>query len=393
MSTFNTRKLLAGIALLGLMLGGGAAQAAGTLSGTSITNTATLVTSTETTSSNSTAFTVDNKVKVTVTETNNTATLVISGATSQVVTYTVTNDGNTTQDYQLTAANVASGATLFSTTDTFDTTNCSARVDGNSNGTYESGSDTATFLDEIGPDITTTVFIVCDIGAQANNAFAIMSLMATTADAGAATTLGAITTETSGANTSGIDVVFADTSGSETVDVARDGIHSARDAYVVSAATVTVNKNVALICDPFNYNTNAKFIPGAYVQYTITLTNTSSTVAASLTSLSDSLNSNTVLDPDLRQGSVSACESSSPLSAINNSVQFVCSSASDCQFSTGSGTGTTRYATHTTDADGVSYTGTAGVSTGTVNINFGTMGDTSLQPLATMNVKFNAIIQ
>jgi hypothetical protein len=393
MSTFNTRKLLAGIALLGLMLGGGAAQAAGTLSDTLITNTATLITSTETTSSNATTFTVDNKVKVTVTETNSTSTLVLSGATSQVVTFTVTNDGNTTQDYQLTAANVASGATLFSTTDTFDTTGCSARVDASPfNGTYD-GTDTATSLDEILPDVTSTVFIVCDIGAQANNAFAVMSLMATTANAGTVSTLGAITTETSGANTSGIDVVFADTSGSETVDVARDGIHSARDAYVVSAATVTVNKNVSLLCDPFNYNTNAKFIPGAYVQYTVTLTNTSSTVAASLTSLSDTLNANTALDPDLRQGSASACESSSPLSAINNSVQFVCSSASDCVFSTGSGTGTTRYATHTTDADGVSYTGAAGVSTGTVNVNFTTMGSTSLQPLATMAIKFNAIIQ
>lgn len=393
MSTFNTRKLLAGIALLGLMLGGTAAHAAGTAAGTSITNTATLVTTGETVTSNQTDFTVDNKVKVTVSESNNTATLVTTPATDVVVTFTVTNDGNFTQDYQLTAANVANGtaSAVFSTNDTFDATSCSAFADGNANGTYESGFDTATFLNAVAPDVTQTVFVVCDIPSSlANNSFAAISLMATTSDSTTAG-LDAITVETSGANTSGIDVVFADTTGSESVDTARDGKHSARDAYVVSTATVTVSKSVSLVCDPFNYNTNPKFIPGAYVQYELTLTNTGG-AEATLTSITDVLNSNTALDPDLRVGASNACESSAPLSAIGNSVRVVCSdTVNDCQFTTGtSGGAGIRFFTGASDSDGVTYTGTTG---GTLAATFATMGDASLGASDTMTIRFNAIIQ
>src|SRR3989339_537953 len=52
-----------------------------------------------------TAFVVDNKVNLTVAESNSTVTSVSPGATNQVTTFTVTNTGNTAQGYTLVGAN------------------------------------------------------------------------------------------------------------------------------------------------------------------------------------------------------------------------------------------------------------------------------------------------
>ena len=57
-----------------------------------------------------------------------------------------------------------------------------------------------------------------------------------------------------GANTAGVDVVFADMAGSAGAgtDDARDGKHSAFGTFTVSAAALTVSKAAAVYSDPFN---------------------------------------------------------------------------------------------------------------------------------------------
>ena len=84
--------------------------------------------------------------------------------------------------------------------------------------------------------------------------------------------LGAALTETAGADTAGVDIVFGDAAGTD--DGARDAAHSSRSAYRVVSAALSVAKISTLICDPFNGTTNPKRIPGAIVRWTITITNT-----------------------------------------------------------------------------------------------------------------------
>ena len=90
---------------------------------------------------------------------------------------------------------------------------------------------------------------------------------ATAEAGGAAATQGAVLTATAGANTAGVDTVFAD--GAGTSDAANDGKISAKGDYTVSAAVLTVNKYATLISDPINGATNPKMIPGAVVDGSI----------------------------------------------------------------------------------------------------------------------------
>lgn len=307
--------LLAGAALLGLVTQ--SALAVGTASGTSITNLATLsytvggvtqtpigssATGNTTGAGTATAFVVDNKVNVTVVEGNATFTTVVPGQLAAVTTFTVTNAGNTAQDFALTAADVVAAQTLFGLADNFVTTNIKVFVDANANGTYEAATDTATFIDELPANGTKTVFVVVDIPvAQINNDAALVSLTAITHDAGAAG-LGALTVDLLAANTAGVDVVFADALGTD--DIARDGKHSARDAYKVVSAIISVAKTVTLLCDPFNGGKNVanpKNIPGAAVQYAITITN-SGMASATLSQVTDALNAALGFDTTLISG-------------------------------------------------------------------------------------------
>jgi len=316
--------LLAGAALLGMVTQ--SALAVGTASGTTIANLAKLSYSVGGTAQNeicsstagnttgnggttgttctsgtngalSTTFVVDNKVNVTVAEGNTTFTTVVPGQTNAVTTFTVTNNGNTAQDYALTAADVAAGQTLFGLTDSFVTSNIRVFVDANANGVYDAATDTATFIDELAANSSRTVFVVVDIpAAQANGDDAIVSLTATTRNAGAAG-LGAVTNQTVGANTAGVDVVFATAAGTDTA--ALSGSHSARDAYSVVSAVISVAKTATLLCDPLNGITNPKNIPGAIVQWTVTIHN-GGAAPATLSTITDTLDANTTHDPGLR---------------------------------------------------------------------------------------------
>ena len=308
----------------------GLASAAGTASSTTITNRSsltysvgsvaqTLIESSPTGNSTpgatlgaDTTFVVDNKVAVLVTESNSTYTSVTPGQTAAVTTFTVTNQGNTTQDFALTAANLSSGAILFSGTDNFDATSCSAFRESGTTAGYQVLEDTATYIDELPASGTTTatVYVVCNIPTGlANGSNAVVSLTATARAGGTAASLGAALTETTGANTAGVDIVFADGAGTD--DGSRDAAHSARDAYRVVSAALTVTKTVTLVCDPLNSTTSPKNIPGAVVRWTITVSNAvTASASATLTQVSDALNANSTFDPDLITGAGGAagCE-------------------------------------------------------------------------------------
>ena len=269
------------------------AFAAGTAAGSTITNTVTVnyqvgtVAQTATGASNT--FTVDRKVNLTVAEVGTTTTQVSPGQTAAVTTFTVTNTSNATLDFALVAAQQAGGAGAHSNTDNFDVTNVKIYADTNANGSYDAGTDTLiTYLDELAADASKTVFVVADIPlGRVTNDVAAVTLTATGREGGGAAAQGVALTETTGANTAGMDTVFADGAGA--TDAARNADFSVKDDYTVLAAALSISKLSTVISDPLNGTTNPKAIPGATIEYCIVVSNAAGSATASNVAISDPL--------------------------------------------------------------------------------------------------------
>ncbi len=224
-----------------------------------------------------TTFVVDNKILHTVAEVGGAATATAPGATNVVATFSVTNTGNAAQGYQLAVTNLTGGA-LFSQTDNTDVSNLRAFRDVNNNSTYEPGVDTEQFINSLAEDATVRVFVVADVPVTtSNNQYANVQLAARAATAG--TNGATLVTQSTGAdNPTVVDIVFADVGAT-----ARDGIHEAADQYTIQSASLTVSKARTVISDPFNNTTNPKAIPGAVVEYAISVANTGATTASGVT--------------------------------------------------------------------------------------------------------------
>lgn len=295
----NQVKYLAAILLL---MGVQQAQAAGTLQGTNVGNTASVNysvggVSQPSVSSNTVNFLVDRRINLTVAEVGGTPTNVIPGSIDRVTTFTVSNTTNGIQDFRLLASNDLPGpGTAFGNTDNFDASNVRVFADVNGNGTYDPAIDTQTFIDELGPDQSRTVFVLVDIPvSQVNGDIAGVTLRAFAANSGTGGALGADATQTVGADTPGVvDTVFGDAAGAAntTGDLARDGSHSDDDEYDVVTAALTVVKSQTVISDPFNGAVNPKAIPGAVIEYCIDINNTGATQADAIV-MTDAIPANT----------------------------------------------------------------------------------------------------
>ena len=269
------------------------ALAAGTAAGSTITNTVTVnyqvgtVAQTATGASNS--FIVDRKINLTVAEVGTTTTQVSPGQLAAVTTFTVTNTSNATLDFALTAAQQVGGAGAHSNTDSFDVSNVKIYVDTNGNGTYDAGTDTlVTYLDELAADTAKTVFVVADVPLSlTTGAVSAVTLTATGKEGGTAASQGVALSETTTANTAGMDTVYADGAGA--TDSARNADFSAKDDYTVLAAALTVTKTSVVISDPLNGTTNPKAIPGATIEYCIIVSNAAGSAAASSVAINDPL--------------------------------------------------------------------------------------------------------
>lgn len=296
----TTKVLTAASVIAVAAIGAAPAFAAGTAAGSNIVNNVTVnytVGSVAQTAINaSNTFVVDRKVTLTVAPVGTTTTNVSPGQLAAVATFTVTNTSNATLDFGLAVAQQTGGVAPHGGSDNFDVTGPSLFLDANTNGSYDVGTDTAvTYLDEILADGVRTVFVVSTIPAgRLTNDVAAVTLTAQAREGLAAGTQGAVVTETSGANTAGMDTVLADTAGA--TDIVRDGQFSARNDYTVSAAALTVIKTSTIISDPFNGTTNPKMIPGAIVGYCIQVANAAGGADATAVSISDTLPSQTTYD-------------------------------------------------------------------------------------------------
>lgn len=272
-----TSKLLGASAAVALVaLNTAPAYASGTTAGTSITNNVSVnykvggVDQTQATASDT--FVVDEKISFIITETNNAATSVSPGETQAVTTFEVTNTSNTTIDIGLVATQQSGGSSAFGGTDTFDGTNTKIFVDTNNDGVFSPGDEEVTYLDQVLADQTVKVFVVTDIPiTQVTGDIATVILTGTAEDGQTEGSEGAVLTSTSGADTEGVDTVLADMSGYNDVDY--DGKFSARDDYSVLAALITAYKQSTVVWDPVNLDSDPKNIPGATVEYCITVSN------------------------------------------------------------------------------------------------------------------------
>lgn len=366
--------MLAGAALFGLV--SQSALALGTASGTSISNTATLsytvgaVTQTPITSA-AAAFLVDNKVNMTVLQVGGLATTVIPDplvGTVATSTFSVTNNGNTTQDFALAVANLGNGTVNpfgGALVDNYTATACTVTnivvIGAGSMGAYTAADQ---HINALAPDSSATVTVSCTTpAAQANDSLAVISLTATVHANNAANTLGAVLVNDTGVDVPGtVQIVFADTAGSD--DLALSGSHSARDAYVVQTAVLSISKVATVMCDPANGSTNPKNIPGAYVQYAITISNTGS-AAATLSTVSDALQAQLTFDPALISGAGVATNCAAGLQSLSGTG-----------FGALKGTGTTTYAVPGLATQNV----TAGATTTgqNVSIDFATLAGTAI---------------
>jgi uncharacterized repeat protein (TIGR01451 family) len=279
---------------------GSLAHAAGTDAGVSISNTASVnytVGGVAQAQVNSPAaqFVVDRKIDLNLIETNTAASNTTPGATAVVTTYKLTNTGNGTQGYNFTSANV--GGTLFSHADAYDVSNLVVRVSGAAcvpatTTTPAYAGETATTVPTLAEDACVYVFVLADsptsaLNAQAANVrlTAITREATTLADLDAAAAAALLVAD----DPATVQIVYADSATAG--QTARDGRAFADDQYYIVGPALAATK-VAVVQTDALQPTNPKPIPGATVQYTITLTN-SGAAAADAVAIGDSIPANT----------------------------------------------------------------------------------------------------
>ncbi len=246
-----------------------------------------------------TTFKVDKKLMFITEETNGVETITAPGLTNVVTVFRVTNNTNGPEDFQLTASNVATGTglTIFGRTETspngidmnvgtLRAVVSNAACSTSTMTTPAFASETATFINQLPEDSCKYVFVVGDTPSSAvNGNVAIVKLTVRPSVAG--TSGATLEAQTAAADVAGtVENVFAETgptTGTSVGNADKDGISFAYDEYVVG--TLSVAKTYAVISDGFTTTAGAaKAIPGAVVEYTITVQNNGlATTGATLT--------------------------------------------------------------------------------------------------------------
>jgi uncharacterized repeat protein (TIGR01451 family) len=230
------------------------AHAAGTRAGSTISNTASASfdngAGTQTIDSNQVDLRVDELLDVTVDSSDPADVPTTPGATGQLLTFSLTNNGNGQEGFAL--STVANGGG-----DNFDPAVTQIYLD-NGDGVFDAGTDTiytAGANDPVlDPDQSRTIFVLSTIpGSVADGDRGIVSLLAASK-----TGTGAPGTSFAGAGEGGGDAVVGST-GADGQDAG---------AYAVSAATVSLVKSAA-VSDPFG---GSEPVPGATITYTIVAT-------------------------------------------------------------------------------------------------------------------------
>lgn len=284
------------MAIAAALLSPSVAHAAGTTAGTTITNNVTVsykvanIDQSDETATND--ITVDRKIDLNLVRTDNTATNVTPGSTSQAVTFELENLSNDTLDFALGSVQVVTGAPSgFSGSDTFDTTGGFTYYLDDGDGIFNGADALVTHIDALAPDSPIVIHVVAATvpGGLSDGDIAGLTLTATARQNDAAATLGSAFTEAT-ANTAGVDTIFADGAGD--TDGSRDAAFSATDDFVVLTATLSAAKSSAIVAGDFG---TGAAIPGATIEYCIAVTNSGSADATTV-NISDTLPSEVTYD-------------------------------------------------------------------------------------------------
>ncbi len=273
----------------------GTASAAGADAGNTVSNTASVVYSVNSVVQPAVAslavdFLVDRLVDFTVTEVVGTEVVVTPNSNGAFL-FTITNTSNAALGFNLSATNNATNP-FAPPADSFDPTTLTAVVDAGTIGTYEPLVDVVTTVDSVAEDGFVGVWVIAAIQpGLINNDVAAVSLAATARETGGGGLV--LTEQANPENPAAMETVFNDGAGLD--DIAQDGIFSRRGAFIVASADVTISKTETLISDPINGAApNARRIPGAVVEYVITVSNGAlSALSATTLTISD------VIPPDV----------------------------------------------------------------------------------------------
>ena len=272
-------RLLRLSAAAGLLLMGQQAFALGTDAGTDIDNTAVITYSVNGATQDpldaiAPTFVVDRVVDFTLDTANAALTPTGPGETGAVVLYTLSNVGNSPLDFRLVADNLAAGDDDDMLAGSFV-----AFVDANSNGVLDAGE--TDFVDELAADDSVTITVIADAPAiVVDGDEALVELTAIAADPGTVGTLGGDVDDSAPDTAGGIESVFG--------DAGNDGLEVfSADGYVFDFTALSIAKASEVISDPVNGATDPFAIPGAIVEYTVSISNPGSSSTTSLTITDD----------------------------------------------------------------------------------------------------------
>ncbi len=218
-----------------------------------------------------TTFLVDRVVDLNVTKGSDSEVTPGTTTTQQTITYTLDNEGNDTETFNITFGQEAG--------DDFDTSSCSVTAAGGS------VSFTGTTI-ELNKETTANVTVTCTIPsastlAPANDKESLLEFIATAARA-----------EDNGSadDKSTVQTVYGDANANTTSDqAAKNGVHAAVNTYRINTAVLSVTKTSTVVCDVHNGTTNPKRIPGAIVKYEIAVNNGVGAATASNVVIADPL--------------------------------------------------------------------------------------------------------
>ncbi len=306
--TSKLKTLVASTSVMALLMSGAPAMAAGTQAGASIENTVAVTFDvggvTQTATGASDEFVVDRKIIFDINASGTVSTVVAPGATDQVLTFTLENTSNDTLDFSIAIAELASGSPTTNADAGNDDYNTSGTiyycVDNNSNNTCDAGEENVN-VNDLAPDSSRTIWVYGDFPLDAPNG----SVAAVNITTSALSSSGAALTDDSGDadDATLVQNVFAD-SGNDNVEVADDN-------WLVAAAVLSVAKLSRVVSDPVSGTTNPKAIPGATIEYCITVSNSGNGTAT-----------NVVVADDLTQVGQTATTFDGSFTPLKNGTAF-----------------------------------------------------------------------
>lgn len=279
-----------------------------------------------------TDFIEDRVINFTVTQEAGASVAAVPGSLLQYVPYIIQNNGNGAHGFLLSAVHTDGVADPYVITnnDIFTPTSMQTYIDVDDDGAYVPGNDgTVEFVATLAPTATVRVFIVSTIPTiqndlltpVANDDLGVVTLLAqASVDGTSGIAADAITNDDNGnispagtysaagavaAGTASdivddpatMQSVFNDPAGTEdstgAAGATQNGQMADASSYIITTSALTITKVSKVIYDPINLDAsvtvgNPKAIPGAYIQYTITIANAgTSSVSADLTTFAD----------------------------------------------------------------------------------------------------------